>query len=378
MKEKELRFSPSLCLTHDCNLHCVYCYQQHDSGRKMSLETAKRCIDWIFDNVPQKLDAVEIQFIGGEPLLEFEMIKEIIRYTDNKKPRYKYIFFATTNGTVLNAEMKQWLLEHKRHFYLGLSLDGAKDTHDHNRSNSFDLIDIDFFRNTWPDQGVKMTLTEYSLSHLARDIKYIHSLGFSDIRGVNLFEGNFNWDNEEYIKTLIPQLQELVEYYVENEYLSINQMLDKHLHICEAANKEKRKWCGIGDGTRFFDVDGTRYPCYFITPMTFSEREIQNILNTDFLNDENFLDEKCFNECYIYPLCPSCSGANYMINKTFKERNKSKCRIQKLIALFTADLWARKIRKNPEILKSNELYYTIEAIKKIKALYHKDFCRYGI
>jgi sulfatase maturation enzyme AslB (radical SAM superfamily) len=266
MKNREIRFSPSLCLTHDCNLSCVYCYQEHHTGQRMSFDTAKKTIDWIFDNVPPNITAVEIQFIGGEPLLEFDLIKEIIAKTQKKKVDYKYIFFASTNGTILTGPMKKWLTEHKNVFYLGLSLDGTKETHDYNRSNSFNSIDMGFFKNTWPDQGMKMTLSEYSLGHLAKDIKYIHSLGFCDIKGVNLFEGDLDWDKDIYINTIVPQLKELVNFYLENENISVYQMFDKNLSICEAQNKEKKKWCGVGDCARFFDIDENIYPCAFIPP----------------------------------------------------------------------------------------------------------------
>jgi len=371
MKKDERRFSPSICLTHNCNLNCVYCYQKHGT-EKMSLETAKKCIDWIFSNTPEEFDGVEIDFIGGEPLLEFPLIKQIVDYTcsiDRKKP---FIFFATTNGTVLTNEMKTWFSERKKCFWLGLSLDGHKDTHDHNRSNSFDKMDIDFFKDNWPSQGVKMTLSEYSLLHLAENIKYIHSLNLGLIGGVNLAEGDFDWGKDEYIRLLIPQLLELVDFYVEHDHIVPNQMLDKQLEICEA-EKGPGKWCGIGTGVPFFDTDGTRYPCSFITPMTFSREEIENIQKTDFSNDINFLDDDCFKNCYIYPICPNCSGANYMVNKTFKLRNKRKCRIQKLIALFIADLQGKRIQKNPKRYDDTTLYYTIEAIKKIRELYLNEF-----
>jgi radical SAM protein with 4Fe4S-binding SPASM domain len=341
----------------------------------MSFETARHTVDWIFTNIPDYADAVEIDFFGGEPLLEFPLIQHIFEYVCEIKPTIPYIFFATTNGTLLTDEMKSWFTERKEYFYLGLSLDGRKETHDHNRSNSFDLIDIDFFLQNWPDQGIKMTLSEFSLGRLAGDIKYIHSLGFKEIGGVNLAEGNFNWDKDEYLRLIVPQLAELVKFYVENDQLTPNMMLDKKLIFCEA-KKNVNKWCGIGIGTPFFDVDGTRYPCTFITPMTFPKHELDDILKTDFTNNKNFIDDECFNNCYIYPICPTCSGANYMVNKTFKERNKSKCRIHKLIALFVADMEAKRIQKNTKRYDDTTLYYTIEAIKNIRALYLDEFMRF--
>lgn len=370
------RFSPTLCLTHNCNLDCIYCYQEHDTGVRMSLDTAKKVIDWIFLNIPSDTKGIEFGFIGGEPLLEFELIKDIVDYVRAKDTEEQYIFYATTNGTVLTEEMKKWFEENRHQFVLGLSLDGLKETHDYNRSNSFDKIDFDFFLRNWPEQGIKMTLSEKSLEHLADNIIFAHSLGFKEIGGVNLFEGQFDWSDEKYIKILIPQLEALVEYYVEDDDIPLDQMMNKTLYMCENKSKEYKKWCGIGDGAVFFDCDGTKYPCPFVTPMTFSEEELADIMAYDFSNPRNAIDEDCFNNCYIYPICPTCSGANYLKNKSFKKRDRSKCRIQKLIALYSADLQAKRLLKNPESTDKERLYYTITAIKHIKELFYDEFKEY--
>jgi len=373
MGEEKLRFSPTLCVTHNCNLNCAYCYQKHDAAGRMTLETAKKAVDWIFDNIPGYSNGVEIGLIGGEPLLEIELIKDIVAYTRSKPNADNYVFFATTNGTLLTDREKEWFSSNKDCVVLGLSLDGARETHNHNRCGSFDKLDFDFFLRNWHDQGVKMTLSEHSIKNLARNIKYIHSLGFTRIGGVNLFEGNFDWNRDEYIRILIPQLKELVEFYIENDTLALDQMFDKQIGLCEVKDGEKKAWCGIGTGTPFFDVDGRRFPCSFVTPMTFTETELAEIMKTDFTNQELFVDDDCFNNCYIYPICPTCAGANYLCNSTFKKRNKSHCKIQKLISVFIADLTARRIIKNPEIFDDNQRYHTIEAIKKIRELYLPEF-----
>jgi len=272
--------------------------------------------------------------------------------------------------------MKNWFALRNKCFVLGLSLDGTKETHDTNRSNSFDLIDFDFFLKNYPEQGVKMTLSDFSLNNLAENIKFVHSLGFKKINGVNLAEGDFDFSSDKYIEILAPQLKELVDFYVENDNLEINQMLGKQLHLCERQNHERKKWCGIGTGCVFFDTDGKRYPCSYITPMTFSESELSDIVNTDYNDDENFIDDECYNDCYIYPVCPICYGANYSNCKTFKQRDKGRCNIQKLISLFVADLHAKRIVKNPKQYDEYILYSTIEAIKKIRELYLVDFERF--
>lgn len=372
------RFSPTLCVTHDCNLHCVYCYQEHDCNSKMSFDTAKDCIDWIFDNVPEDMDGVEIGFIGGEPLLEFELIKQIVEYTCSKNVSENYVFYATTNGTVLTAEMKQWLREHKTCFVLGLSLDGLPETHNYNRCGSYGEIDFKFFQELWPQQGIKMTLSEKSLENLADNIIHIHELGFHNIGGVNLFEGSFDWSDENYIKILIPQLEKLVDYYVENDELPLDQMMSRRLELCEAKSEPGQKWCGIGTGAIFFDVDGTRRPCPFVTPMTFEKNVLEEICAHDFSKAEDFVDEDCYHNCYIYPICAHCAGANYLTEGTFKKRNRSRCRIQKLITLYAADLQAKRLIKHPEKYSDAEKYGRINAISKIRELYLPEFTEYMI
>lgn len=223
-----------------------------------------------------------------------------------------------------------------------------------------------------------MTLSSFSIPHLAENIKFLYSLGFKSINGINLAEGDFDWDDDKYISMLIPQLAELVDFYLEHDELPLNQMFNKQIEHCEAKNREKKKWCGIGTGCPFFDVDGKRYPCSFITPMTFSQEELTDILSTDFTADEQFVDDDCFDNCYLYPLCPTCSGANYLKNKTFKERDKSHCKIQKLIALFVADLEAKKIVNNPKLYDEKTTYYKIEAIKRIRECFLSEFRDCGI
>lgn len=371
-------YDPTLCVTRNCNLNCIYCYQKNKSNPRMSFSTAKACVDEIFKNFQSDLyGGITLKFMGGEPLLEFDLLRQVYEYTHETYPDIKKMMFATTNGTLLNDEMKEWFHEHRKSFYLGLSIDGTPDVHNHNRPNSYEMIDTQFFVDNWPEQGVKLTISEYSIPHLAECVKHIHSLGFQKVRGMNLAEGNFKWDEEKDIRELIKQLKELVEFYLENDQY-YNQMFDKQLQLCETKERIKVKWCGTGVSCLFFDVDGTRYPCSFFTPMTFSEKELDEILKIDFTNEELFANEKCFNDCYIYPVCPTCAGANYQTNKDFGVKNPIHCRTQKLISLFAADLQAKKIIRNPKIYDDSKTYYLINAIEKIRNLYYDEFKPYGL
>ena len=79
---------------------------------------------------------------------------------------------------------------------------------------------------------------------------------------------------------------------------------------------------------------------------------------------------------YIYPLCHVCYGANFYNHKTFFVKDKSRCRVQKLIALFAADLHAKRIVKNPALYDKSILYSMINAIEKIRSLYLQEFREY--
>lgn len=370
-------FNPTLCLTHRCNLNCVYCYQKNKNSARMAFDIDKKCIDDMFTKIPEKVKHIEISFIGGEPLLEMQLIKNIYYYTIQNYSDDRLHFFATTNGTVLNDDDKEWFIAHKKNFILCLSLDGTRETHNLNRSNSYDLIDIPFFLNTCLEQGVKMTISKKSIENLAENIMSIHKLGFKSINGVSVAEGDFEWETESDLKVLARQLDILLNYYTENPKIQLDQMFGKHIQFCLGANKTKKKSCGMGTTTIFYDFDGKQYPCSFVTPMTFSKAEMDKILETDFYNVDNFIDDDCNDNYFLFPVYGSCSGANYLQNHSFKKRVKTRCKMNKLIAIYIAELHTRRILYDKELYEdSNQIYFLIESIKRIKENYYEELKEY--
>ena len=183
----------TLVLTHRCNLDCVYCYEHHKNSSVMSAELAKSIVDKEL-TMNDGVSMVEFDFFGGEPLLEFDTVKEVVEYTIKKEYDKDYIFFITTNGVLLDDERKKWLKEHTDALQIGLSLDGTKEMHDINRNRSFDKIDLDFFRDTYPEESVKMTVSKETLPKLAEGVMFCHDKGF-DV-SCNLAYG-IDWDNKE-------------------------------------------------------------------------------------------------------------------------------------------------------------------------------------
>lgn len=336
----------------------------------MSLDIGKKCVDDIFANIPEHIKNIEISFIGGEPLLEVDLIKNLYYYTLEKYSDERVHFFATTNGTVLSDDSKSWFSGQKNRFILGLSLDGTRATHNYNRSNSFDLIDIDFFVRNWPQQGPKMTISKKTLENLANDIIFIHNQGFKEINGVNFAEGDFDWNQEHCLKQLARQLRILLDFYVSHYGIKLDQMFGKHIEFCASSNSKKYKSCGIGERTTFYDVDGKKYPCSFVTPMTFPEGDLRKICDTDFNDMNNFMDDFCVEHCYLSPICGTCSGANYLVNGSFSRRIKSRCNMYELISLYIAEYHTRMMLSHREIYEDdNQVFYLIEAIKGIKSHY---------
>lgn len=127
-------YSLTLELNQICNLNCRYCYLGEKSGEIMSGETAKRAIDLAFQNTKMHKDKkLWIDFIGGEPLLSFKMIKGLVAYIEEKNIQYQYklLYSMTTNAVLLSERIVDYIIE--KGFNLKISLDGKKEVNDKNR-----------------------------------------------------------------------------------------------------------------------------------------------------------------------------------------------------------------------------------------------------
>ena len=173
-----MRKTIKLIVTHKCNLRCAYCVQKGYRYSKAVIKfcAIKRIIDcsskyWLNEN-----EDVTIFFSGGEPLLQFELIKKTVSYAKKKFTKKNVLFKITTNGTLLNKEKIAFLK--KNNFYIALSLDGDKLSHDNNRTflnrnGSFTsskkyLPDLVSYNNF----NLNMVITPYNLENLTRNVDY--------------------------------------------------------------------------------------------------------------------------------------------------------------------------------------------------------------
>ena len=333
----------SLLITYQCNLNCSYCYERHKTNKSMGVEDAKKYIQQeveIFRKETQ-YKFLEISFMGGEPLLEFGKIRQIAEWCWEQNWDFDYILFATTNGTLLNEEMKAWLIENKKRFVLGLSFDGNESMQNMNRSNSASMIDIDFFYNTWPDQAPKMTLSPDSMPELADGILALHKVGYGRILA-NLAYG-VEWsekDMEEYSR----QLFKLIDYYLDNPEQERCSLLDIDMINALCYTAKQSKVCGCGVGSITIDTDGKRYPCQMFAPITIESNESREILKKNFGDVTNFIVEHC-RSCVLNKICPKCYGMNFLLYKDMRKQPIYICRSFKIQFLANCILTQKQIEK---------------------------------
>lgn len=326
-----------LVITESCNLRCRYCYETNKSARVMEFDTAKRILDSEFSAVKNTNKKIVIQFFGGEPMLEFKLIKQIYDYIHKEQfVNYEYCF-VVTNGTVLPYEERKWILQHKEDFICGLSLDGTKEVQDHNRSNSYDLIDFSFFQSTWPMQKVKMTISPDMLSKLAECVIHCHELGFGVL--CNLADG-VKWGNDS-SEVLKEQLEKLIEYYSIHPEIEVCSMLKMPLlHVGIQERNFFPKWCGAGDHIHAYDTEGKRYPCQLFMGVTKTHVKVP-LIQEKYKADE--LPPEC-QECILYGCCPTCIGTNMIREVSPFYHTEVECKNIKIQFLATSYLMYQKYK----------------------------------
>lgn len=355
------KFQLSLVITRRCNLNCVYCYEKFKSDSVMDLDTAKSAIAECLNSSGYQF--VEIALFGGEPFLEFELLHDVCEWTWSKTWNTSYVFFIDTNGTLLDSNIKQWLVKNKQRLILGLSLDGDRKTHNTNRSDSFDLIDLDFFRKHWPKQPVKVTISDLNLGHLAKDIVFIHKNGFRMV-GCNFASGKEIMDFDDKIEVIVSQLNILIDFYLDNPNIEISPLLNYPLWKCELKPQEPQKICGVGENMVLIDVNGEKYPCSYFSPLTIPKSLLQSF-NINYSDYNLFVDNDCEKSCYIYPICRGCYGDNLVSTGMINKRSYQKCMLNKIFSKATAKLMAKKLLSK-DLKDITEIdKYTIKAISQI-------------
>lgn len=359
----------TLTLTEECNLNCSYCYEKSKTKKSMSFQTAKTIID--AEICDSNCETIYLELFGGEPFLEFNLIKSIVNYVRSLNTRKILQISSSTNGTLVHGEIQKWLLNNKDLFIAGLSYDGTPVMQNINRSSSSQLIDLQFFKKYVTNPEIKMTVSEKTLPALAEGIIYLQSMGF--IVNCNLAFG-INWSESKCKNILEIELKKLINFYINNPNIKPCLMLGASISRL-GYNREQNtvhKWCGVGTSMHTYDVDGLLYPCQFFTPLSTGSEKSKLITEIKFEDvfPKKFLDKKCQN-CPIEPICPSCYGSNYVSTGSVYSKDDYYCELMKIIV--KARSFYRAFQYNNGTLLSaleyneSEYHATLKAITIIQS-----------
>ena len=326
----------------------------------MSFETAKQILDVALND--DRFEEYEVDFFGGEPFLKFDLIKAIVTYVSQTYPQKLLLFTATTNGTLVHGEIKEWLIQHSKIFVCALSLDGTKRMHNINRCHSFDDIDIDFFAEVWPWQEMKMTVSAQTLPYLEEGIIFMHEKGYSFTANLAF---DIDWSDKQNASILSQQLMQLIEYYLSNPHVKPCTFMDVPLYMVASINPDAPfRQCGAGNEMFSYDVNGQSYPCQFFMPLSIGEERAAQAGKLIFPNEinRNMFEGEC-KDCKALHICHTCYGANYAATGNIFKKDENWCKLQKIIFKANAYFRFRQLENGTFECEEKDRPYWIKSIK---------------
>lgn len=380
-------------VTDACNLRCSYCYQINKGSRKMSFETAKKFIDLLISGEKGMKDyvgienspAIVLEFIGGEPFLEIDLISQICEYFETKCAEEmhpwatRHMFSICSNGTLYRDEKVQaFLYKYSNRLSFSITIDGNKELHDSCRvfpdgSPSYDLAYS--AAQDWMKKGFymgsKITIAPGNLPYLEAAIKNMIDSGYDEINANCVYEEGWN---AEYAKDFYQRLKNISDYFDENNLKEkVFLSLFSETGIGDLIPpSENSNWCGGTGMMLACDPDGKFFPCirYMESslgtdkpPLTIGDvdngigqRQCEKdcLKCLDSITRRSQSTDECFN-CPIGSGCSWCSGYNYQIFGTPNKRATYICIMHKARVLANTYFWNQYYIKNniPKRLKVN-------------------------
>lgn len=272
-------FIKSMCLhlSHDCNLRCKYCFADegayHGKREHMPLETAKAAIDFLIENSGY-LKNLEVDFFGGEPLMNFDVLKKTVEYAKERAEKCGKVFkfTTTTNGILLDKEVSDYL--NREMDNVVLSLDGRKEVHDNarptaNGKGSFDVImdKFKYFRSIRGDKSyfLRGTFTSENKDFCEDVLFMADNFDQVSVEPVVLPDGHPMALKESDLPVLFEQYEKLAAEYVRRRKDPDKWFGFFHFNVdLENGPCLKKRLMGCGAGCSYCAVtpDGNIYPCH--------------------------------------------------------------------------------------------------------------------
>lgn len=260
----------TLCLTHDCNQRCTYCYAGRKSKKRMPWRTAERAIDFAVEQTLQRLPPHRIQFgfFGGEPMLEWDMIPRVTAYVE-ERARGSSIGLKktlTTNATLLERQHADYLAKHD--FYVGLSMDGNRRMHDRTRrfrngrsSHARCWRALQLYKGPDARAEVIVTVDPENVKSLGESVRWLSD---GDICNISL-NPNFYTEWSDSARALWRRgYEEAAEVYIENfrrpRYFRIN-FIDGKIRTRVEQGYRPCDRCSFGEEEIAVAPSGNIYPC---------------------------------------------------------------------------------------------------------------------
>ena len=322
----------ALCLhiAHDCNLACKYCFAEEGEyhGRRalMSFEVGKKALDFLIANSGNRVN-LEVDFFGGEPLMNWDVVKQLVEYgrSREKECNKKFRFTITTNGVLLNDEIMDFC--NREMSNVVLSLDGRKEVNDRmrpfrNGSGSYDLI-VPKFQKFAESRGtkdyfVRGTFTRNNLD-FSKDVLHFADLGFKklSIEPVVADPKEPYSIREEDLPKIMEEYDRLAKEFIKREkegrgFQFFHFMIDLNQGPCVA-----KRLSGCGSGTEYLAVTpwGDFYPCHqFVGMEDFLLGNVDEGITNTKVRDEFklcnvYAREKC-RDCFARFYCSGGCAAN--------------------------------------------------------------------
>ncbi|RHR32174.1 thioether cross-link-forming SCIFF peptide maturase [Eubacterium sp. AF19-12LB] len=351
-KEKRQTVVKALCLhiAHDCNLACKYCFAEEGEyhGRRalMSFEVGKKALDFLVANSGNRVN-LEVDFFGGEPLMNWDVVKQLVAYGRSlEKPNNKkFRFTLTTNGVLLNDEVMEFV--NKEMSNVVLSLDGRKEVNDRMRpfrtgKGSYDLIVPKFQKlaesRNQTNYYIRGTFTRNNLD-FSEDVKHFADLGFKQMSiepvvgpeedPYSIREQDLPQIMEEYDKLALEYID---RYKKGNGFNFFHFMIDLTQGPCVY-----KRLSGCGSGTEYLAVTpwGDFYPCHqFVGNEDFLMGNVDEGITKpeivkEFGNCNVYSKEKCKN-CFAKFYCSGgCAANSYNFHGTINDAYDIGCEMQR-------------------------------------------------
>ncbi len=341
----------AMCLNiaHDCQLRCKYCFAStgdFGKGRKlMSFETGKHAIDFLLENSGDRPN-LELDFFGGEPLMNFGVVKQVVEYARSREKEYnkKFRFTITTNGLLLDDEKIDFI--NREMSNVVLSIDGRKEVNDYfrvlpNGQGCYDII-MPKYKKLVAGRGdkeyyVRGTFTNKNLD-FSNDVFALNDAGFDQI-SVEPVVG----DDDVYALTekdlpaVFAEYEKLALKLLENEkkgkkFNFFHFMLDLDQGPCAI---KRLRGCGCGNDYVAITPDGDIFPCHQFVGI--DEYKMGNIdegtfnqeMKADFAKAHVYSKPDC-RDCWAKFYCSGgCNANNYQYMGDIRTAHKISCQLEK-------------------------------------------------